>query len=468
MTRLTLRIFLAFFWVSVFPARIPAASAADAVFLINGTVVAPDRVIPNGWLAIQDGKILSITAARPDIAGARTLTTEDIIFPGFVDLHNHPLYAVFPRWKAPRIFANRYQWRGEPAYHQTIQTPEGELVSTHFCDMDTYVEIKALAGGTTSILGIYQPADTPTVPPCVAGLARNLDWASGFYGAGVGNERLGNILGVRPEDLKLSAADVERHRAGGFDLVAVHVAEGQRTDAASQGEFSELEALGLLNAKTVVIHGGGLVEEDFAKLRRAEAAFIWSPRSNFELYGQTADISAAVRQNVTMALAPDWSPTGSTNMLAEIAYAKSVSDRQFAGLLSAKQLFEMATIVPARIARIDDKVGSLAAGLRADLFLLRSDVANPFDALAGAAPQDVTLTMVDGKPVYGALGYLTALGVSDVDGVTMCGTARAINRAALPAGGFTGVTTRLSDALTAKNIRLAGLAECAEETIAKP
>ena len=463
MTRLIAGLLLALILVGVVEARMAKAKAGEATLLINGTIVAPDRVIANGWLAIQDGKILSISAENPAIPGARSLTTQDIIFPGFVDLHNHLLYGIFPRWQAPRTFANRYQWRGEQAYHQAIQTPEGELVSTHFCDIDTYVEIKALAGGTTSILGIYEPADTAKVPPCVAGLARNLDWASGFYGAVVGNERLGNILGVRPGDLKLSAADLERHRKGGFDLVAVHVAEGQRSDAASQGEFADLEALGLLNSKTVVIHGGALLEEDFAKLRRAEAAFIWSPRSNVELYGQTADIPAAVRQNVTMALAPDWSPTGSTNMLAEIAYAKSVSDRQFGGLLSAKQLFEMATIVPARIAKIDDKVGSLASGLRADLFLLRGDAANPFDALAGAKPEDVTLAMVDGMPIYGALGYLTALGVSDVDDIAMCGTPRAINRKALTTDSFANVTTRLSDALTAKKLQLAGLAECSEK-----
>lgn len=468
MARLIPRLLLALLLAGAVAAEMTEAGAAETALVINGTIVTPDRVISNGWLAIRDGKILSISAESPTIPGARVLTTQDIIFPGFVDLHNHPLYGIFPRWKAPRIFANRYQWRGEQAYHQAIQTPEGELVATQFCDMDTYVEIKALAGGTTSILGIYEPADTPKVPACVAGLARNLDWASGFYGAGVGNERIGNILGVRPGDLRLSAADVERHRKGAFDLVAVHVAEGQRADTASQGEFAELESLGLLNAKTVVIHGVALTEADFAKLKRAESAFIWSPRSNFELYGGTADIPAAVRQNVTMALAPDWSPTGSTNMLAEIAYAKSVSDRQFGGLLSAKQLFEMATIVPARIAKIDDKVGSLAAGLRADLFLLRGDATNPFDALVRSAPEDVTLTMIDGKPVYGAQGYLTALGVSEIDGITVCGAARSINRAALSTDSFTNVTKRLSDALTAKNIRLADLAECTEKPVGKP
>jgi len=442
------------------PTQAQEAQTGPSRLLINGTIVAADRVIPNGWVAVQDGKILSVSTAKPNLPGAHSLITRDIVFPGFVDLHNHPLYAVFPRWKPPQVYANRYEWRAYPGYLNAIQTPEGKLVATHFCDMNTYVEVKALAGGTSSLLGIYSPADTPSVQSCVAGLVRNLDWASGLYGTTTGQERAGNVLGVKPGDLKLSADVLELHRQNKLDLIAVHLAEGQRTDPASQNEFGQLEALKLLSNKTTVVHGIALGDDEFGKLQTAGASFIWSPRSNFELYGQTADISAALRQRVTMALAPDWSPTGSTNMLAEIAYAKMVSDRDFAGALSAKQLFEMATIVPARIARIDDKVGSLAPGLYADLFLLRGDTADVFAALAGAAPQDVTLAMVAGVPMYGEPDYLTALGTAMPEVVEICGTERALNRQVVAGGSFAAVTARLAAALAEEKIQLAGLTEC--------
>ena len=444
------------------------AQAQETTLLINGMIVTPGGVITNGWIAIQGGKIKSITATKPASAGARALVTGDIVFPGFVDLHNHPLYGVFPRWTPPKIYANRYEWRAAEEYWKTIQGPEGKLVATHFCDMDAYVELKALAGGTTSLLGIYEPADVPKVPACVAGLVRNLDWSSGFYGTAVGDERLGNILGVRPRDLELSARDVALFRQGKFDLVAVHTAEGQRGDTETRGEFARLVDLELLGPKTTVVHGVALAEGDFIKLRRAGSSLIWSPRSNFELYGETANIPLALSQNVTVALAPDWSPTGSTNMLAELVYAKSVSDRVFGGLLSPKRLFDMATSVPARIAKIDDKVGSLAPGLYADLFMLRGDTTDVFATLVNAKPEDVTLAMVGGLPVYGARDHLTALGVSEIEYRDMCGTERAVNRAAFPKDGFAGVAARLSQALTAENIPLAGLAECVAAPKAAP
>ena len=64
----------------------------------------------------------------------------------------------------------------------------------------------------------------------------------------------------------------------------------------------------------------------------------------------------------------------------------------------ARQLFEMATAVPARIARIDDKVGSLKPGLAADLFLLRGDVSKPFDALAAARRRQQASRALDCRP----------------------------------------------------------------------
>ncbi len=432
---------------------VSAQVRADTL-LINGTIVAPDQIFQNGWLAIEDGKIRSVTPGRPDIKPDRELVTTDIVFPGFVDLHNHPLYGIFPRWKPPKSYANRYQWRGDSGYLNSIQNPEGKLVASHFCDMDAYVELQALMGGTTSILGLFQPADTPKVEPCVEGLARNLDWATGFHGPGVGRERIANVLGVRPNDIKLSPQAMEMVKSGDYDLIAVHLAEGRPGDPESQAEFAQLKALGLLSAKTAVIHGGGLREADFAELAKAGGAFIWSPRSNFELYGETADVPAAVRQKVIIALAPDWSPTGSMNMLAELGYAKTVSDRDFGKLFSNKYLFEMATAIPARIAKIDGKVGSLKPGLFADVFLLRGDTRRPYDALVAAKAQDVTLTLVGGVTISGARDYLANLGVSAPDSLALCGEMKAV---ALP---IAAITARLQEALSAEGLRLGPMAEC--------
>jgi len=54
---------------------------------------------------------------------------------------------------------------------------------------------------------------------------------------------------------------------------------------------------------------------------RKKAKLIWSPHSNIVLDGET-NIRGALQHNVVVALAPDWSVTGSDNMLDELKTAR--------------------------------------------------------------------------------------------------------------------------------------------------
>jgi cytosine/adenosine deaminase-related metal-dependent hydrolase len=353
--------------------------------VVSGAVVTPDRIIPKGWVVIKGGRIVSIVEKAPEDIKSPTIDTNGIIYPGFVDLHNHPMYNIFKRW-SPRVkFKNRYEWRDNAEYISSVGKPGGDLQKKDdqtFCDIDEFVELKALLGGTTSVAGISARRGFPSpVPTCVAGLARNLDWSSGFYGTGVGNEKIENVLGVAPRDLK----EVDVHRVADelsgkkLSLLLIHVGEGSSSDTESTVEFRALKGLGFLGPQTAIIHGAALNADDFLQMKISGTALIWSPRSNMELYGATANVAEAFRQGVTIALAPDWSPTGSTNTLAEVSYASQLSREKLAGLFSDRELFEMSTVIPARVAGIDDKVGSIKEGLYADLFVLAA-------VIWGAAP----------------------------------------------------------------------------------
>ena len=153
-----------------------AQAAEPSAILLNGTVVTPDRVIENGWVAVQNGKITAVAAQKPNIAGAREIVSKDYIFPGFVDLHNHPLYAMFPKWVPNQKFSNRYQWRNHPGYQKIIQTPEDILVQKYFCDMDAYGELMALMAGTTSITGVFQGLLLFCLLACDTLVAYRLRW----------------------------------------------------------------------------------------------------------------------------------------------------------------------------------------------------------------------------------------------------------------------------------------------------
>jgi 5-methylthioadenosine/S-adenosylhomocysteine deaminase len=437
--------------------------------VLSGTVVTPDRVIAKGWVVVKDGHILSILEKAPDNAKGPRIETNGIIFPAFVDLHDHPMYNIFKRWSPKVKFKNRYEWRNLVDYYKAVGRPGGELQvkddndknDQRFCDIDEYVEVKALIGGTTSITGISGRGQTPPVPNCVLGLARNLDWASGFYGSAGSNERVENALGVTPGDLH---EDVLQRILGELsknkiDLLLVHVAEGAPEDLESTVEFRALKGAGLLGSHTAIIHGVALGADQFEEMAHNGTALIWSPRSNFELYGFTADVASAKKANVTIALAPDWSPTGSTNLLAELRYAKQVSHEKLADLFSDQDLVEMSTSIPARIARIDNKVGSVKEGLYADLFVLAGDGTQPYVALTHAKPEDVQLVLVGGVPVYGSEKLMNSFAV-ETDGVDVCGTKMYLNTATLVEGRLGDVTRRLVSDLKNYKLDLAPLVEC--------
>ena len=456
-----------FFAFVLFACLSHAADPASKHLLIRGNIVTPQGVLVNGWLDIQDGRIAQILTSRPDLSGASVLETTDFIFPGFIDLHNHPSFNVFPRWTPPHKFPNRYAWREWDVYKTELENRGTALFSdsTNFCDIDEYVELKALIGGTTSMIGFTGHGLARQLPDCIKGLVRNLDAYTGFYGPDQGHERIVNSIGITSRDM--SQEDIDRVRReishGTIDLLAIHIAEGLPTDAESAQELDQLDAAGLLTAHTTLIHSVGLSPAQLAQVHRAGASIVWSPHSNFELYGATANVDAAFREGVTIAVAPDWSPTGSDNMLDEIKYASTVSREKLDGLFSNRQLVEMASSVPARIASIDHKVGSLAPGMMADFFLVRRPknfgAANPYDLLVRANVTDIDLVVIGGIPIYGVPEDLRRLAVT-MENLTVCNRRRALNSEALPAGSFSQVETRLTAKMHAVGARLAPLAEC--------
>ena len=146
-------------------------------------------------------------------------------------------------------------------------------------------------------------------------------------------------------------------------------------------------------------------------------------------------------------------------MLGEIQYAAQLNNDQWGGFFSNQQLFEMATSIPARIAHIDDKVGTIQVGLFADLFLLRGDATRPFDSLVRSTPKDVELVLVNGVPIYGEQKLMSAFNVNS-EPVTVCRAAKSLNLDVMPNGRLADVQARVSKKMSALNVKLTKLDDC--------
>jgi 5-methylthioadenosine/S-adenosylhomocysteine deaminase len=370
---------------------VSAQSPPEPSFALRGALVTPSGIVKEGTVLIQQDKILAVGTKVKLPPNTTVIDTHGIIAPGLIDLHNHLTYNVFPRWHPTEVFGNRYDWQQKPVYQTLIESPHAGMVSDGLeCEMERYAEVKALSEGETAVVGSLADA-------CSTGLAHNLDTEDEWHVAY-------NVfpLQMSETDLAPIRRQLANHHLHAF---LIHLSEGGHQDASAAREFVMLKGRGLLVPGVVLIHGVALQPEDFAEMAAHAVGLIWSPRSNLELYGSTADVAAAKAAHVKIALAPDWSPTGSDGLLAELKYAAAWNETQRPRPFTDQELLAMATTVPAGLIGASDRLGALAPGHDADVLVVRPETdASKHDAywtLTHATAAQVTLVMVGGEPLYG-------------------------------------------------------------------
>jgi cytosine/adenosine deaminase-related metal-dependent hydrolase len=428
-------------------------------YALRGTLVMPDAIVEDGMVLVRDGAIAASGAHVNVPANVPVIETHGMIAPGFVDLHNHLTWNVFPRWKPAGEFGNRYDWQQKQVYQVTVATPHAEMVADGFeCAMERYAEVKALTQGETSVVGSL-------LLPCSDGLALNLDQPEASSGL---QPAIYNVFPLQMTEEQLAGARAALRDKTATALL-LHLAEGAPNDASATREFAMLKARGLLEPGVSLIHGVGLKPAHFAEMAEYHVGLVWSPRSNLELYGDTADVASAKAAGVVIALAPDWSITGSDGTLGELTWASLWSEGH-GRLFSDRDLVRMATVNAAELAGESAKLGSLEPGHRADLLVLTpSPEGAQHDAwwsLTHASAAQVELVTVAGEPVYGHAGMLKGLSGGAVETLEVCGASKALALRGVHGRADAADTTWAATSLSLTNEmahygrRLAPLSEC--------
>ena len=381
-----------------------------------GDVLANARV----WLA--DGKIMAIARqgeALPDAAkDAVVIDTRGVIYPGMIDLHNHPDYAFYPLLPITKKYRDRYEWRWyDDAYNKRISFPQELMTRAYYFDLGLeigrYGEYKALAGGTTSIqgggainrglaagkAGNYQELPGGS-PPLYGTYVSMVNAREECLVRNVENSRVEERVATSRVDIGSSAKDwaaMQAERAKG--PLVVHLAEGASSRMAS--EFNAVKDSGLLGPELIAIHGVGLTEPQLIEMAKAGAKLVWSPLSNFMLYGKTANVEAARRAGLSISLAPDWAPSGSKSALGELKVADLVNKHALKSLFSDRELVGMVTRAPADAIGWSKRLGQISEGYLADLIVIDEKGDDPYRNLIAAIEENIQLVVVRGEPLYG-------------------------------------------------------------------
>ncbi|HXM59032.1 MAG TPA: hypothetical protein VOB72_26770, partial [Candidatus Dormibacteraeota bacterium] len=361
----------------------------------------------------DDGRVAEVTRTDRDGPGAPADHEIDagdaFVYPGLIDLHSHLAYNALPLWTDPRRttpYPTHRDWPNAPTYASSISWPSWTLLHGPTECLLAYVQVRALAGGTTAIQG-WPPLSRPPVNRLVRCVEQD-------------------HVGPLPDPVSVSVVTLSPVQLGQREkameagqVFAYHCAEGRQGTAVWR-EFSDVRNAGCLRRELAAIHCCAAQEADFeawAKLSPPgigpAGTVVWSPLSNLWLYGVTTDVPSALRAGLAACLGTDWGPSGTRNLLAELKVARLWSDHQGWGLTD-HDLVTMVTAAPgdvlARAWRVP--AGRLVAGALGDAVVIARRAQDPWANLVAAREADVLLVVKDGQAVYGTEELLARAGQS--------------------------------------------------------
>jgi cytosine/adenosine deaminase-related metal-dependent hydrolase len=202
--------------------------------------------------------------------------------------------------------------------------------------------------------------------------------------------------------------------------ITVHVAAAAHR---AVGQIELLYKAKLMGKDVQLVHALAASDAELDMIKESGAAVSVSPGSELRIGYGYPQVSEMLAKGIPLGISIDTSAlTGSSNMFGVLKLARdsenAKAENEFK--MSARRALELGTIGGARSMGIDDKVGSLTSGKRADLIAISPNalnmavVSDPAHlVLEATGPENVDTVVVDGR-ILKRGGKLTALNPSEV------------------------------------------------------
>ena len=417
----------------VFALTAHAAPRRVDIVITHGTVLTmAGPNIDDGSIAIDKGVIVA-AGKSADIAkryaAADTINARGMaILPGFVNAHTHvPMtlfrgiaddrdlmdwlqHFIFPA-EAKNVDREFVKWGTKLAAAEMIASGTTTFTDMYYFESDIATEAKK--AGLRGVLGetmIDFPA--PDNKTWDAAVAYVRDFVKRWHG-----DRLITPALAPHAPYTVSRAHLEQIRALATELhapILIHVAETKneaaqiKDDTTGLSPAAYLDSIGFLGHDVVAAHGIWLTADDIKMLAAKRVGVAHCPESNMMLASGVAPVVDLRRAGVAVGLGTD-GPAGSNNNLDMVEEAASAArlqkiTRGDPKALSARDVLEMATIGGARALGMEEAIGTLEAGKRADVIVidLQQPKTQPVYAVESAivyaaSGSAVVTTIVDGK-----------------------------------------------------------------------
>jgi 5-methylthioadenosine/S-adenosylhomocysteine deaminase len=406
-----------------------------SVLIRNALVLTMnDRLdVVHGAVSVRDGRIVAVGAEPAHTAHDTVIDAHGaVLLPGFVQTHIHLCQTLFRGyaddlrlldWLRTRI------WPLEAAHTPATLAAAARLACLELLtsgttailtmetvhDTDAVFEAVAATGMRATIGKAMMDAPLDGVPPrlvepTAASFEESLALRRQYHGTHNGRIRMAFAprfaLSCTRGLLEAVAA------ASAEERIVVHSHASEQTDEVAlvrevtgQGNIQFFETIGLATPYLSLAHCVWVDADDRSRLAARGVKVTHCPGSNLKLGSGVAPVPEMLDAGICVSLGSDGAACNNhLDMFGEMRLAATLqAARLRPGALPARRALWMATRNGARALGLEDEIGSIEAGKRADLILVDTGAAHlqpspdPFSAIVYAArPNDVRLTMVDG------------------------------------------------------------------------
>lgn len=174
--------------------------------------------------------------------------------------------------------------------------------------------------------------------------------------------------------------------------------------------FPYLESLGILGPDLLAVHCVDMDDEDLRLFAKYDVKVSYNPLSNMIMGYGVAPIVKMQEMGITVSVALDGAGSNDNQNMLEVLKATALLQKtthKDPSVMPAAKVLEMATIGGAKAVGMEDSIGSIEVGKKADFFLFNPlhlnsvPVADPVAALVyTGCEHNVCLTAVGGQIVY--------------------------------------------------------------------
>lgn len=386
----------------------------------------PNQKLMKGNILINDQLIEAVGDFTYSADEVEILDGQDCVaLPGLINCHTHAAMTLL------RGYADDMELM--PWLEEKIWPREAKLTNESIYWGSMLANLEMIKSGTTTFADMYFFMDEVAQATLESGmrgvLARgligfndnegnNLQQSCEFIKTwqGQGQGRISCMLGPHapytssPEYLEKVIEAAKDLQVG----LHIHLAETQKEFTDIRKQFGQtpvefVNKLGLLDLPVNAAHCVHLTEEDVMILKEKNVGVAHNPSSNMKLASGMAPIPHLLEVGINVGLGTDGAASNNNlNMWEEMHMAALLHKVSWGdpALLPASEVLRMGTLMGANALNIQDQVGSIEVGKKADIILV--DLNKPHlvpqhaivaNLIYSAQGSDVKTTIIDGKIV---------------------------------------------------------------------